>query len=225
MNATVNNPEDGDENASGIDETQAAQNESGEAAEDAQDSNNIKQVEADVIAAMQQARAEAGGAGDEVREMKEQLLRAVAEAENVRKRAKREVEDAAKYSIASFARDLISVLENLQRASESIPPEARSENEMLKTLGEGVDLTLKELLNTFEKHGITRINPLGEKFDHNLHQAVVQIEDPSHPPGTVVQVMQSGYVLNDRLLRPAMVGVAKAPANADNAPPPVDTQA
>lgn len=166
----------------------------------------------------------------ELAAMKDQLLRTMAEMENVRKRAARDVEDASRYAVAAFARELIGVLENLQRASESIPAEARQADGLLKTLGEGVDLTLKGLLDAFEKHGITRSNPLGEKFDHHLHQAVVQIEDHAHPPGTVVQVMQAGYTLNGRLLRPAMVGVAKAPPASPPPLPPdgaahVDTQA
>lgn len=163
-------------------------------------------------------------AEQEAAALKDQLLRTMAEMENVRKRAQRDIEDASKYAISSFARELVSVLENLQRAVENIPSEARQENSMLNTLGEGVEMTLRELLGAFEKHGIHRIDPLGEKFDHNLHQAVVQIEDPSHPPGTVVQVMQAGYTINGRLLRPAMVGVSKPPAGgAENTP--VNTQA
>lgn len=144
--------------------------------------------------------------------LKDQLLRSVADGENMRKRFLREQEDTAKYAVTGFARDLVSVVENLQRASGSISEEARAENEALKTLGEGVDMTLRELLGVFERQGIRRIDPVGEKFDHNFHQAVVQVETSDKEPGTVVQVLQAGYVLHDRLLRPAMVGVAKAPS-------------
>ncbi|MCC7260100.1 MAG: nucleotide exchange factor GrpE [Alphaproteobacteria bacterium] len=146
---------------------------------------------------------------EEVAALKDQLLRAVAESENIRRRAQRDLEDARKYAVSGFARELVGVTENLQRALESVPPEAREKDEFLKTLTEGVQITQQELLSIFEKAGIRRIDPLGQKFDHNFHQAVVQIVDPDNEPGTVVQVIQAGYVIHDRLLRPAMVGVAK----------------
>lgn len=145
----------------------------------------------------------------EVSQMRDQWLRAVAETENVRKRAERDREETSKYAITSFARDMVSILETLKRASESISPEARAGNELLKTIGEGVDLTLQELLSTFERYQIKRIDPMGQKFDHNFHQAVVQVERDDVPPGTVIQVVQAGYVIHDRLLRPAMVAVSK----------------
>ncbi len=141
--------------------------------------------------------------------MKDQALRALAEAENTRKRAQREIEEAGKYAVTGFARDLVGVIENLQRASQSIPAEARASNEMLKTMGEGVDMVMRELLTIFERNGIRRLDPLGEKFDHNFHQAVMQMEKPDTASGTIIQVLQAGYVIHDRLLRPAMVGVAK----------------
>lgn len=142
-------------------------------------------------------------------EMKDQLLRAVAETENVRRRSARDVEESSKYAVAGFARDLIAVSENLQLALQNIPAQGREQSELVRTLAEGVEMTLRELLSVFEKHGIRRVNPLGEKFDHNFHQAVSQIEDPTKPPGTVLQVFQAGYTLHDRLLRPAMVVVSK----------------
>lgn len=148
---------------------------------------------------------------EEVAALKDQLLRAVAESENIRRRAQRDLEDARKYAVSGFARELVGVTENLQRALESVPAEAREKDEFLKTLIDGVQITQQELLSIFEKAGIRRIDPLGQKFDHNFHQAVVQIEDLDNEPGTVVQVIQAGYVIHDRLLRPAMVGVAKAP--------------
>lgn len=157
----------------------------------------------------------------EAGKLRDQWIRAAAETENVRKRAQREQEDTARYAVTSFAREMVSVLENLKRASENIPAEAREGNPVFKTLGEGVDLTLQELLNIFQKHGIVRIDPMGEKFDHNFHQAVAQVERDDVPPGTVVQVVQAGYVIHDRLLRPAMVAVAKAPDPAKK----VDTTA
>jgi molecular chaperone GrpE len=141
--------------------------------------------------------------------LKDQALRALAEAENIRKRAQREVEDSSKYAVTGFARDLVGVIENLGRASQSIPEDARASNEMLKNLGNGVDMVMRELLGIFERNGIRRIDPMGEKFDHNFHQAVMQVEKPDVASGTVVQVLQAGYVIHDRLLKPAMVGVAK----------------
>ena len=146
----------------------------------------------------------------EIARLKDQLLRTAAEGENMRRRFQRDQEETAKYAVTGFARELVNVIENLQRASQSIPPDLRDEHEVLKNLGDGVDMTMRELLNVFERHGIVRIDPLGQKFDHNLHQAVAQVDAPNAAPGTVVQVLQAGYVIHDRLLRPAMVGVAKA---------------
>jgi len=149
----------------------------------------------------------------EVAKFRDQWMRAVAETENVRKRAQREQEETSKYAVTAFAGELVSVLENLKRASESIA--AHAGDEVFKTVGQGVELTLQELLNIFEKHGIKRIDPMGQKFDHNFHQAVAQAERGDVPVGTVVQVVQAGYLISDRLLRPAMVVVSKAvdPAN------------
>jgi molecular chaperone GrpE len=158
----------------------------------------------------------------EVTKYKDQWMRAAAETDNVRKRAERDQQETSKYAITSFARDMVSVLENLKRASEMITPEARASSESMKTFAEGVDLTLAELLAAFERHGIKRIDPLHQKFDHNLHQAVVQIEHPDFEPGTVVQVVQAGYTIHDRLLRPAMVAVSK---QGDDASKKVDTSA
>ncbi len=154
-------------------------------------------------------------------ELREQLMRALAETENIRKRAQRDVEEANKFAVSGFARHLVSVLENLQRASESIPQELSAANPDVKNLKDGVDMTLRELLSVFEKFGITRIDPLGKKFDHNYHQAMTQIEDNTVEPGTVLQVMQAGYLIHDRLLQPALVAVSKK--GEDNAQ--VDTQA
>lgn len=154
-------------------------------------------------------------------EMKDQLLRAVAETENVRRRAARDVEETGKYAVSGFARDMITVAENMFLALNSVPEEARKEEGLLKSFADGVEMTLRELLNAFEKHGIERIDPLGEKFDHNRHQAVSQVEDPSKEPNTVLHVMQAGYVIADRLLRPAMVVVSKKGAAEQK----VDTKA
>jgi molecular chaperone GrpE len=156
---------------------------------------------------------------EEIAALRDQRMRALAETDNVRKRAQRDQEELSKYAIAAFARDMVSVLENLKRASESI--EAHVAGESLKPIAEGVNLTLNELLSIFEKHQIKRIDPLNQKFDHNFHQAVVQVERNDVPEGTVVQVVQAGYVIHDRLLRPAMVAVSKQPET----PKPVDTLA
>jgi molecular chaperone GrpE len=144
----------------------------------------------------------------ELAEYKDRLLRALAETENVRRRAQREREDASKYAIAGFAKDLLSAADNLRRALESLP-ESEAKDERSRSLLAGVAATERELLGVFERHGIKRIDPRGESFDHNLHQAIFETESPEQPSGSVVEVLQPGYVLHDRLLRPAMVGVAK----------------
>jgi molecular chaperone GrpE len=144
----------------------------------------------------------------ELAEYKDRLLRALAETENVRRRAQREREDASKYAIAGFAKDLLSAADNLRRALESLP-ESEAKDERTRSLLAGVAATERELLGVFERHGIKRIDPQGEVFDHNVHQAIFEAERPDQPSGSVVEVLQPGYVLHDRLLRPAMVGVAK----------------
>ena len=152
----------------------------------------------------------------EIDDLKNRLLRAVAETENLRRRAEREREETAKFAVTRFARDLLPVADNLRRALDSVP-EGAAENEALANFIAGVEMTERELLQVFEKHGIKAIHPLGEKFDHNLHQAMFETETDDHPPGAVTQVMQIGYVLKERLLRPAMVGVAKAKKTAGEA--------
>ena len=146
-------------------------------------------------------------------ELRGELLRALAETENVRRRAQREREDVGKYAISNFARDLLSVVDNLRRAIESVPEAARADETLAGTLA-GIDMTEREFLAVVERHGIRRIEPKGEKFDHNFHQAIFEVETTETAPGTVVEVMQPGYAIADRLLRPAMVGVAKAPKAA-----------
>src|ERR1700751_5223641 len=144
----------------------------------------------------------------ELAEQKDQLLRALAETENVRRRAQREREDASKYAVAGFAKDLLSAADNLRRALDSLP-EAEVKDERTRSLLAGVAATERELLSVFERHGIRRIDPKGDPFDHNFHQPIFEAEREDQPSGTVVEVLQPGYVLHDRLLRPAMVGVAK----------------
>jgi molecular chaperone GrpE len=156
------------------------------------------------------ARAEAA-------ELKDQLLRALAETENVRRRAQRDREDAQKFAVTGFARDLLPVADNLRRALEAVAPEAIATDEALKNLVTGVEMTERQLIAGFEKHGLKRIDAMGQRFDSNLHQAMFEVPGTDQPAGTVVQVLQAGYTLNDRLLRPAMVGVAKGePKPAEN---------
>jgi molecular chaperone GrpE len=157
----------------------------------------------------------------EVAKLKDQLLRALAEQENIRRRAQREREDAVKYAAQKFAGDLLSAADNLRRALDSAPATA-AQDELTRTLLAGVAATERELLGAFEKHGIRRIDPAGEKFDHNLHQAMFELENTGKPAGTIVQVLQPGYVLQDRLLRAAMVGVAKGNAPAAEPEKPGD---
>ena len=151
-----------------------------------------------------EARQEAG-------ELKDRLLRTLAEMENLRKRTEREVVDARLYGNAAFARDVLAVADNMQRALDAMGPELRESGDAkVKSLIEGVELTERELLKVLEKHGVKKFSPEGEKFDPNVHQAMFEMEHPGLPPGHVAQVMQAGYMLGDRVLRPAMVAVVKA---------------
>lgn len=152
----------------------------------------------------------------ELEETRDRLLRTLAEMENLRRRTAREMEEARKYAVTGFARDLLEVADNLSRALESVPPRAKEEIDLIRNLAEGVAMTEKALLGAFERHQIAKVRPeIGERFDHNRHQAMFEVETDQQPPGTVAQVLQPGYVIADRLLRPAMVGVAKAPAGRD----------
>ena len=148
-------------------------------------------------------------AEDETAMMKDQLIRAMAEMENLRKRTDRELADARKYAVTGFARDMVNIVENLQLALQSISEEDRKSDDKLNNLAQGVEMTFNELIRIFQGNGIVRIDPVGEKFNHNHHQAVAQVEDAEAEPGTVTQVLQAGYIIHDRLLRPAMVTVAK----------------
>lgn len=149
---------------------------------------------------------------EDAAQLKDQLLRALAEVENVRRRSQKELADAKRYAIAGFARDVLSVADNLSRALESIPADARTQDELLQSLADGVEMTAREFAGVLERHGIREVNPLGEKFDYNFHQAMFETDSTDQPDGTVVEVAQVGYVIGDRLLRPAMVGVAKGGA-------------
>ncbi len=144
----------------------------------------------------------------ELVDTRDRLLRALADTENARRRFQREREDAQKYAVTGFAKDLLSAADNLRRALDAMP-EAEVADSRTRSLLDGVAATERELLAAFERHGLKRIDPKGERFDHNFHQAIFEAERPDLPSGTVVEVLQPGYVLHDRLLRPAMVGVAK----------------
>ena len=145
----------------------------------------------------------------ENKELKDRLFRALADLENDRRRFEREKDESLKFALTGFARDLLPVSDNLIRALESISKDALNENDTLKTLFEGVSMTETELKKVFEKHKIEIIDPQGQPFSHHEHQAMFEVDQPDTQDGTIVQVLQKGYKLHDRLLRPAMVGVAK----------------
>ena len=145
---------------------------------------------------------------EEIESLKDQRLRAVAELENFRKRAEKDQSDALKYGIANFAKEIINIGDNIERAKSSISEEVRS-NESIKSVVDGLDLIAQSTMATFEKIGIKKIESINQKFDHNLHQAMMEIEKNDCEPGTIVQELIPGYTLHDRLLRPAMVGVSK----------------
>lgn len=156
-------------------------------------------------------------------ELKDKLLRALAEMENLRRRTEREVADARFYGIASFARDVLGISDNMHRALEAARQELAGTAEPgVKTLLEGIELTERELLKVMEKNGVKKFEPQGEKFDPNLHQAMYEVPDPSVPAGSVVQVIQPGYMIGDRMLRPALVAVAKGEPRAQAADVPQD---
>ena len=142
-------------------------------------------------------------------DLKDQLMRSLADGENLRKRTQKDVEHAKKYSHISFIKELVSSVDNLQRALQSIPEDTSSLPEPIKNLIVGLEIVEKEVISTLEKHNVKQINPLGEKFDYNFHQAMFEVVTNESDPGTVVEVSQKGYLLYDRLVRPAMVGIAK----------------
>jgi molecular chaperone GrpE len=152
-------------------------------------------------------------------EAKDRLLRTLAEMENLRKRTEREIADARSYGISAFARDILTVADNMHRALHAFDEELRAKADgAVKGLLDGIELTERELMNVLEKHGVRRIDPLGQKFDPNRHQAMYEVEDASVPNGSVVQVVQAGYLIGERVLRPAMVAVSKGGPKAQAAP-------
>ncbi|HXD46341.1 MAG TPA: nucleotide exchange factor GrpE [Pseudolabrys sp.] len=187
----------------------------------AQAENTAENAEAKA-AAEAQAADPVAEAKREAAEFKDKLLRTLAEMENLRRRTEREVADARLYGIASFARDVLAVADNMHRALEAIGPELREQGDAkAKALIDGVELTERELLKTLEKNGVRKFSPQGEKFDPNVHQAMYEVPDADVPSGHVAHVVQAGYMIGERVLRPAMVGVAKAapkPVSNDNPP-------
>ena len=190
----------------------------------------------DDIAEADAVRAEGGVEGDyealvkllkENEELKDRALRAAAEMENLRRRTARDVQDARAYAIANFARDMLSVSDNLRRAIDAIPEEAKASGDAgFKALIEGVEITERAMLSALERHGVKKLEPEGEKFDPNFHQAMFEVPNPEVPANTVLQVVQPGYSIGERVLRPAMVGVSKGgPKQAPAEPGPVNEQA
>lgn len=181
------------------------------AAEAAEAAEAEEQAEADAAGEDVQVEIDAAGKADaEIADLKDKLLRALADIENLRRRSQKEREDALKYASANFARDMLSVADNLRRAIESIPEEGDPDGAALVGFIEGIALTEKDLLSALERHKITKIEPMGEKFDPQFHEALFEIPTNDAASGTVMQVMETGYTIHDRLLRPAKVGIAKA---------------
>jgi molecular chaperone GrpE len=186
-----------DDTASGIDDK--LRTETGEAS-GAKPSAETGKSEAETIAELNAANAD----------LRDRLLRTVAEMENLRKRTEREIGDTRSYAIAGFARDMLTATDSLNRALMVVPAEARESAEgPLKSLIEGIELTEREMQRLLARHGVKPIEAEGQKFDPHKHQAMFEVPDPSAPEGTVVQVVQTGFAIGDRVLRPAMVGVAK----------------
>ncbi|MBI1215572.1 MAG: nucleotide exchange factor GrpE [Alphaproteobacteria bacterium] len=167
--------------------------------------------------ATESAEARADRLEQELADLKDKALRALAEAENTRRRSQRDREDTAKFAVSGFARDMLSVADNLQRALEAIKPEQRAASPELENIYVGVDATARELLRVFAANGIKKIEAMGNKFDPNMHEVLFEVEMPGSVPGTIVQVMEPGYTIHERLLRPARVGVAKGGEEAAHA--------
>jgi molecular chaperone GrpE len=185
--------------------------------------NTLEQMEEQVAAAaddaaaadpLQAATQTIAALQQELAQLRDQALRAMADAENTRKRAEREILENSKYAVAPFAKDLLAVTDNLQRAIASIPTTEVEQDPAIAAVFSGILLTEKELLSVLERHHIKRLAPLGEPFNHDHHQAMFEVESVEKPAGTVVELLQAGYTLHQRLLRPALVGVAKGSSSA-----------
>lgn len=181
------------------DETKAPEPNTG-AEQDVADAADIDQRDLEIVQLKEETAA-----------LKDRLLRTAADMDNLRKRAEREKAEATLYAATNFARDLLSVADNMQRALAAVPAEAREKaDQATKNLLAGIEMTERELMNVFQRYNIRKVETVGAKFDPNVHQALFELPSKEHPPGTVVQEMQSGFAIGDRCLRPAMVGVAKA---------------
>lgn len=197
------------------DEIEAANsNEPGEATGEMLDAGAEGELTPEALEAAFQALA------DERDSYKDRYMRTFAEMENIRKRAEKEKADIRKYAISDFARDVLGLGDNIQRAIAAVPAEAAEQDPNLKGFLEGVQLLERDLLNMLQRHGVTRIDPKGERFDPNQHQAVMEMERPELPAGSVAEVFQSGYIIGERVLRPAMVAVAKGGAKPAKDGPP-----
>ena len=189
-----------------------------------QERHDGAEAEASPQSGAAQAGADAEGLATAIAErdeFKDRLLRTLAEMENLRRRTEREVADARAYAVTNFARDMLNVADNVHRALESVPADQRDAAEgSFKGLIDGIELTERDLVKNLERHGVKPVEPQGQKFDPNRHQAMFEVPNPDVPAGTVVQVVQTGYVIGDRVLRPALVGVAKGGPKA--APNPAD---
>ena len=204
--------------------TQAAASGSGtEAAAADRQAADAAEAEGEAQDAAQQAAEDLEA---EINDLRERLTRAMAETENVRRRAERERQDAVKYATSPLAKDLLGVVDNLRRALESVPAEEVEGNETLKNLMSGVEMTEKELMSAFDKHGIRQmaVQP-GDRFDPHYHEAMFEVPTDQQASGTVVHILQPGYMLHERLLRPARVGVAKSAGGQSNTQGNVDTSA
>lgn len=232
MNENENNPTDeemAEEEAAAMDAANDAAAEEAAAA----DAARIDALSAALSGDMAEEEPAPAAASDarvleleaQVAELRDNLLRALAETENIRKRGERQVEDSHKYAITGFARDILSIADNLERALDAVPEDRRDEHELLGMLLEGVMAVQAGFLQTMTTNKIERLIPLGEPFDPNLHEAMFEVPGTDYPNGTVAQVMEPGYRLHDRLLRPARVGVAKSPNGDNAAEPKVDTTA
>lgn len=167
---------------------------------------------------------------EELDRTKDQMMRALAETENMRGRARREKEDASKFAISAFSKDLLSVADNLRRALEALPEDIRQAQPEIKNLADGIEATERELLRSFEKNGIKKLLPIDLPFDPHFHEVMFEAPVPGKTAGTIIQIIEPGYTLNERILRPARVGIAKDTGDNSPAPPPegghhIDTEA
>ncbi|MGO4565286.1 nucleotide exchange factor GrpE [Rhizobium sp. 2YAF20] len=178
---------------------------------EARETDNLADMEQDSVdAAVSQEPDQTEQLRAENAELRDRYLRLAADMDNLRRRTEREVKDAKSYAVAGFARDMLAVSDNLRRALDAIPAEVRENADAgLSTLIEGVEMTERAMLSALERHGVRKLDPIGQKFDPNFHQAMFEVPNADVPNNTVVQVVQDGFSIGERVLRPAMVGVAK----------------